>query len=196
MHRVIETGGAKDFVNPAEGRSAFFFVKWTQHSAAQGKQFAAVQHRLDQSLSDVGIGESGDCRHGGERFDDRGRGDHGCGPGSRQPEFAQAQSQNGGRGPERRGLGENDPRKGSPIRIVNDQGDSVGIGQSGQSVDFIVGQHVARRIGRAGDNHGRDVATGQRCCHGGKIDAIFEFPGGFALRPFNRRTAGDKTFRF
>ena len=71
----------------------------------------------------------------------------------------------------------------------------MGIGQSGQSVDFIVGQHVARRIGRAGDNHCRDVATGQRCRHRGKIDAIFEFPGGFALRPFNRRTAGDKTFR-
>ena len=97
VHSVIETGSAKYFVDPAEGRPAFFFVKWTQHGAAQVEQFAAVQHRLDQSLSDVGIGESGDCRHGGERFDHRGRGDHGCRPGSRQPEFAQAQGQNGGR---------------------------------------------------------------------------------------------------
>ncbi len=150
--RVIE-----ELPHPLPRPLRLFPVERLNQFPAEPQHLTALDQRVHDGLTHVGVGEAHDRGHRGDPANHLFPRDHDPGAGSGQPDLGEALRQDDVVVPERGGIREDDVRKGSPIGVIDNQGNIVLLGQIRQMPDFVVGQDVAGRVGGTRDTEGRHL---------------------------------------
>ena len=165
-------------------------VERLNHRFRQAQKIVAFNHLAHHGRPHSTGGEADNTVHIADGGDDFFVSDDNPAAATRQAQLGEAHAQHDIRIPQRPGVAENNPRERNAVGVINHQRDAVLVGQRIQLDQLIVGDHVARWVGGAGNaDHSRLVRDLQMF----EIHVVFKL----AFRQqFNVRASSDKQIFF
>ena len=167
----VEGQVAQALSEPLQGLPGALAIEGGHLFAAHGKYLIVVEQRPHQGRAEVAAGQADDGIGVGVGANDVLAGDDYAGAHPGQPQFRQAEGEDGVGVPVRPRRGKHDAGNRQSVSAVDDQWYIPVAGNLVQVGELLIGEHVAGGIGGAGHAEGADaLARGQP----GKVHVVLE----------------------